>query len=195
METFLSLICLWPVSWAPKFWALCNGALLDINQNTALYSLLGTNYGGNDVSNFGIPDFRGRVPVGAGHGPLTSNYILGQMGGYEDITLASSQLPVHTHAATFNPTSVTLKASPVAGTEKVPGTNDATTLAASDQGRSDASNIYNAEEPTVDLNMDASFAGTVIVADAGASQAHDNIQPYTTVNYIIALEGIYPSRS
>ncbi len=196
MDTaFLSLICLWPLSWAPRLWSLCDGSMLDISQNTALYSLLGTNYGGDGRTSFGIPDFRGRVPVGAGHGPVTGYYQLGQMGGYEDVALTLNQLPVHSHASAFNPSAVTIKASPVAGTEKVPGTNNATTLSASDQGRSDASNIYNSETPTVDLNMDASFDGAVTVENAGAGQSHSNVQPYTSVNYIIALEGIYPSRS
>ena len=117
------------------------------------------------------------------------------MGGYEEVPLSLSQLSVHSHAATFNPSAVTIKASPVAGTEKVPGTNNATTLAASDQGRADASNIYNAETPTIGLNMDASFDGAVAVANSGAGQAHSNMQPFTSVNNIIALEGIFPSRN
>ena len=196
MDTpFLSLICLWPIQWAPRFWSICDGHMIAITQNTALYSLLGTNYGGDGRTNFGIPDFRGRAPVGAGHGPVTGYYQLGQMGGYESVPLSLAQLPIHSHASTFNPSSVSLKASPVAGTEKVPGTNNATTLAASDLGRGDASNIYNSETPTVDLNMDASFEGAVTVENSGTGQAHNNMQPYTSVNYIIALEGIYPSRN
>ncbi len=195
MDPFISLICLWAPNFAPAQWAFCAGGILSISENQSLFSLIGSTYGGDGRTTMGLPDFRGRVPVGAGQSPGTGHYTLGQMGGAEYVSLVTAQIPVHNHAATFNPSAVTIKASPVAGTEKVPGTNNATTLAASDQGRSDASNIYNVEAPTVNLNMDASFDGAVTVEQAGGGQAHYNMQPYTAVNYIIALQGIYPSRN
>ena len=195
MEPFISLICLWGPNFAPKDWAFCAGGILQISQNQSLFALIGATYGGDGRTSMGLPDFRGRVPVGAGQSPGTSYYVLGKMGGTEFVSLSMAEMPIHNHATQFDPTAVTLKASPVAGTEKVPGTNNATTLAASDQGRSDASNIYNSEEPTVDLNMDASFGGAVTVLNAGGGQSHYNVQPYTVVNYIIALKGIFPSRS
>ena len=195
MDPFISLICLWGPNFAPKDWAFCDGSILPIAQNQSLFALIGCTYGGDCRTTMGLPDFRGRVPVGAGQSPGTSHYVLGQMGGMEHISLTTAEIPVHNHAATFNPSAVTLKASPVAGTEKVPGTNNATTLAASDLGRADASNIYNAETPTVNLNMEASFEGAVTVEQAGGGQAHYNMQPYTVVNYIIALQGIFPSRN
>lgn len=195
MDPFISLICLWAPNFAPRDWAYCAGSILPISQNQALFALIGSTYGGDGRTTMGLPDFRGRVPVGAGQSPGTGHYPLGQMGGAEHVSLTLAQMPVHNHAATFSPSAVIIKASPVAGTQKVPGISGATTLAASDQGRSDASNIYNAEAPTVNLNMDASFDGTVTVEQAGGGQTHYNMQPFIAVNYIIALQGIFPSRN
>jgi len=196
MDTvFISLICLWPLNWVPRDWTICDGRLLDVNQNMALFSLISNIYGGDGHNNFAIPDLRGRVPVGAGHAPGTSYYNLGQKSGMEYISLQAAQMPSHSHGASFNSGSVTIKASSDSGTEKVPGTNNASTLAASDQGRDPASNIYNSETPSVDLNVDPSFEGAVTIDNAGGGQAHYNVQPFTCVNYMIALEGLYPPRS
>ena len=174
MEPFISMICVWPLDWAPRKWANCWGQLLQISQNSTLYALIGNTYGGNGTTDFALPDLRGRVPIGYGHGPNLTSYGLGQIGGYEMINLSVNQVPAHP-----------VKASAVGGTETVPGENNATTIAASSAGRATASNIYNDQTPTVTLNT----------GSQGSSQPHENRQPFLAVNYIIALDGLFPSRN
>jgi microcystin-dependent protein len=171
---------------------------MNIQQNSALYSLLGLNYGG-DTSNFNLPDFRGRVPVGYGQNPLTgTTYPLAAKGGVETVALTQNNLAPHTHTATVGTSaiSVTIKASSAAGTDNVPGTNNSTTLAASMIGRTPGSSIYNNQTPDVTLNTASSVTGgfTVTNSNTGIAAAHENRQPYLVVNFIIALVGYYPSR-
>lgn len=168
-EAFIGQLLLVPYNFAPQGWAMCNGQLLSIAQNTALFSLLGTTYGGDGQTTFALPDLRGRVPLSSGQGPGLSNYTLGEAGGAESITLTAAQMPQHTHSANANagdPTDTT-------PTNHVPA------------GGSTGS--YNAAANTV---MSAGMIGP-----AGGSQPHENRQPYLTLNWIIALEGIFPSRS
>src|SRR5437867_8649105 len=99
---FLGMIILVPYNFAPRGWAFCNGQILPIAQNTALFSLLGTTYGGNGQTTFALPDLQSRVPIGAGQGPGLSNYDIGQQGGNEHVTLTLNELPLHTHAVTLN---------------------------------------------------------------------------------------------
>ena len=174
MDSFLSMICVWPLNWAPRLWAMCSGTLISIADNQALYSLLGTTYGGDGRINFALPDLRGRVPIGFGQGTGLSNYFLGQAGGFEIITLSMNQVPAHP-----------VKASAVDGAETVPGENNATTIAASSAGRATASNIYNDQAPTISLNT----------GSQGDTQPHENRQPFLAVNYIISMQGLYPSRN
>ncbi|MDQ3927758.1 MAG: tail fiber protein [Chloroflexota bacterium] len=164
-------IALFPYNFAPLGWALCNGQLLSISTNTALFSLLGTTYGGNGQTTFALPDLRGRVPMSSGQGPGLSNYQLGQTGGSESVTLIQSQMPAHTHS---------VSAATGAGTSASP---DGKVWAAS----SARDNLYAV---TPNTTMAAQAVGA-----AGGNQPHDNTQPYLTLNYCIALEGIYPSRS
>ncbi len=169
MQPYLGEIKLLPWNWAPKGWALCNGALLSINQNTALFSLLGTQYGGNGTTNFALPDLRSRVPISMGN-----NYNIGEMGGVEMVTLLLNQLPAHQHL---------LEATNTPGGAASPFDH---TLAQSNptsdsRYASDASNL-------VTLNA-ASIQPT------GGSQPHTNIQPYLVLSYCIALSGIFPSRN
>jgi microcystin-dependent protein len=163
-DPFMSEIRIMSFSFAPQGWAMCNGQLLPINQNQALFSLLGTTYGGNGQTNFGLPDLRGRTPTHVGQG-LT----LGQVGGEENHTLAISELPTHTHQA---------QGSSSAATVAIP---TGALLAKSAPG-----NPYIA--PTA---LGAMNAGTV--ANVGGSQAHLNMQPFLTLNFCIALQGIFPS--
>lgn len=200
MEPFMSLICLWGPTWAPRSWALCQGQLMSIDQNQALFSLLGTVYGGDGRTTFQLPDLRGRVPVGPGRGNgLSYDYRQGEMLGTESVTLTVLQMPSHNHTAqlTVNSSSASVKASPVVATEGIPGTNSATTLAATKDARSDGPNIYNAETPTVELNTASEVAidATVSVDNNGGNQSFNIVQPVQAVNYIIALQGIYPSRN
>ncbi|TPW18541.1 MAG: Tail collar domain-containing protein [Halothiobacillaceae bacterium] len=169
MDVFLGQLLLVPYNFAPQGWAFCNGQLLPIAQNTALFSLLGTTYGGNGQTTFALPDLRGRVPLSSGQGPGLSNYALGEVGGAENITLLAAQMPQHGHSVQANsgdPTDTT-------PTNNVPA------------GGSTGS--YNAAANSV---MAAGMIGA-----AGGSQPHENRPPYLTLNWIIALEGIYPSRS
>ena len=157
-------------NFAPRSWAFCNGQLLSIAQNTALFSILGTTYGGNGQTTFGLPDLRGRVPVSSGQGPGLSSYTLGEQGGVEAVTLLSTQIPAHTHG---------IGANSGLGTQAAPG--NTRYIAASDRRDNQFADSSN-----------TSLAPTT---SAGGSQPHSNLQPYLTVNFIIALQGIFPSRN
>ena len=170
-EPFVGEIRMFGFNFAPQGWAQCNGQLLPISQNTALFSLLGTTYGGDGRTTFALPDMRSRVPVCQGQGPGHSSYAEGQAGGAETVTLAAAQMPGHTHP---------VKASSSAAASDQP---EGRALARS------ASHIYTAK-PDASTVMNADMLG-----DAGGSQPHDNIQPYLAVNFCIALSGIFPSRS
>jgi microcystin-dependent protein len=165
-------------SFAPQDWAACNGQLLPISQYEALYSLLGTTYGGDGMNTFGLPDFRSRVVVGTGQGSGLSRYVAAQTGGTESVSLSLNQLPSHAHPATaaLNATSQgTRQNSPLGG---YPAASD--------------SDFYGAvASGTAQLGPGAV---TATATPAGNSAAHGNIQPVLAMNYIIALEGIYPSR-
>ena len=169
-DPFIGEIRIFAGTFAPQGWAFCDGQLLAIAQNTALFSLLGTNYGGDGRTTFGLPDLRGRVPMHAGSGPgLTPRY-LGQKGGQEQVTLNESQIPAHTHQA---------KAS-----SEAPDTNSPENAVSAQKVRT---HLYNTGPS--DVNM-----GTTAISSTGGSQAHDNMQPYQCLNYIICLQGLYPSR-
>jgi microcystin-dependent protein len=170
-EPFVGEIRMFGFNFAPLGWALCNGQLLPINENPALFSLLGTTYGGDGQATFALPDMQSRVPVGQGQGPGLSSYAEGQAGGAETVTLAAVQMPWHAHP---------VRASSSAADSGQP---DGRVLARA------ASHIYTAE-PDTSTVMNADMLG-----EAGDSQPHDNIQPYLAVNFCIALAGIYPSRS
>jgi microcystin-dependent protein len=154
---------MWGGNFAPVGWAFCDGAPLPIDQYTALFQLIGTTYGGDGQTTFNLPDLRGRAPVHQGQGPGLSNYIIGQAGGVESVTLTTQQIPTHTHALTANTAS---------GTQGNPGGN----LLANSQGPQP----YIQEDPDGNLNAQA-------LGSAGGSQPHDNLQPYLGVNFIISL--------
>lgn len=170
-EPFLGEIRTFGFNFAPNGWALCNGQLLSISQNTALFSLLGTMYGGNGTTNFALPDLRSRVPVHQGTGTGLSAYVVGQPGGTETVTLTTGQMPAHSHS---------VRTTRNAAQQREPQNR---LLAPSSQ------EAYR-DTPETGILMSASM-----IADAGGGQPHDNIQPYLTVNFCIALAGIYPSRS
>jgi microcystin-dependent protein len=192
MDQFLSTILIWPPNFAPQGWALCAGQLLAISQNTALFALLGTTYGGNGVQNFALPDLRSRIPVGAGQGPGLSLYNLGQSGGTENVTLTTSTLAAHTHSATPAGLSATVPAVTSAGTTNQPSPSVA--LASPTDAARNPVNIYSNAAPTQNL-APGTVTGSITVGSAGGGQPHANIQPYLAVNYIIALQGVFPSRS
>ena len=174
-EPFLGQIMMFGGNFAPRGWALCDGQLLSIAQNTALFSILGTTYGGNGQTTFGLPDLRGRAPVHAGSGPGLSPYTLGESTGSESVTLAAGQLASHTH-----PFSVPSSSSPQSSTASDPaGTYPG--IAAG------GITLYS---PSADGTMGAANTGP----NAGG-QPVPVVQPVLCVNFIIALQGIYPSRN
>ncbi len=172
-DPFLGMIIIVPYNFAPRGWAFCQGQLLSIAQNTALFSLLGTTYGGNGQTTFALPDCRGRSPNSAGQGPGLSNYSLGQQAGTESTTLSINNLPGHNHT-------YTIPANASDGTTTEPS---ATTYLGQP-----AANLYTTGGPGVQMPGGATGL-------TGGSQPFSILQPYLTLNYCIALEGLYPSRN
>ncbi len=170
-EPFIGEIRLFAGLFAPVGWAFCDGSPLAIADNDALFSLIGTTYGGDGQETFNLPDLRGRVPVHQGSGPGLSSYVAGQTGGVESVALTTSQLPAHTHAST---------ASTAAGASANPQGN----VVAS----SPSVTMFIADAPSLALAPSA-------VTPAGGSQPHENRMPFIAVNYIISLFGIFPSAS
>ena len=173
-DPFVAEIRIFPFNFAPKGWAWCDGQLLPLSQNTALFSLLGTTYGGNGKSNFALPDLQGRAPMHPGQGPGLSLHDLGETGGSETVSLLESEIPSHTH-----------------------------------QLRADTADPADVQAPSSTTSLARSFggsaylspaAGLVAMADtalppAGGDQPHNNMQPYLTFYFCIALQGVFPPRT
>ncbi len=174
-------------NFAPRGWAFCEGQLLPISSNSALFSLIGCTYGGDCRTTFALPDLRGRVAISAGNGPGLSNRVWGQKGGGEYNILNQTQLPSHSHTAVG-----TITAANTTGTTNDP-TGNVLAVAKTPIDRSNIvdSNIY---APTANTNMSANGV-TVTVGNTGGNQSVNNMQPYLTVRYIIALQGYFPSRN
>jgi microcystin-dependent protein len=170
---FLAEIRILPFSFAPAGWAFCDGQIMPILQNTALFSLLSTTYGGDGSTNFALPNMQGSTPMHPGQGPGLSLHALGETGGSDTVTLLQTEMPAHTHA---------LMASPNTSLVKLPGPNAA-------MGSSRNANAYQ-DTPG---NLVAMNANTI--APAGGGQPHNNMQPYLTLNFCIALQGVMPPRS
>ncbi|HSU35910.1 MAG TPA: tail fiber protein [Propionibacteriaceae bacterium] len=168
-EPFIGEIRLFPYDFAPRGWAFCHGQLLSIVQNTSLFALLGTTYGGDGRITFALPDLRGRVAVSSGQGPGLSAYELGGVGGAESVTLTEAELPTHTHQVSVNGR---------ASSSSKPGNHYL--------GRASSGTAY-ASTANGTLNPDA-------VVPAGGGEPHENRPPHLTLNYCIALAGIFPSR-
>lgn len=182
-QQYLSEIRTFAFNFAPRGWALCNGQLLSIQQNAALFSLLGTTYGGNGTTNFALPNLQGAVPLGYGNGPFGS-YNLGQIGGEANHTLLLTETPQHTHA---------VKASDSIATLGAIGVNPGPTVVlaqaqASVNEQPVPVSAYSQGAPSLTLASNA-------LGFIGASLPHPNQQPYLVLNFCIALTGIYPSRS
>lgn len=173
-DPFVAEIRIFPFGFAPKGWAFCDGQLLPLSQNTALFSLLGTTYGGDGKSNFALPNMQSNVPMHPGQGPGLSLHDLGEMGGSETVTLLESEMPAHQHrqmATVENGTQGTL--------------TNGITLATSIAGT-----LYQTTTNANLVNMNFQS-----LALAGGSQPHNNMQPFLTLNFCIALQGVYPPRS
>lgn len=186
---YLAQIDLFSFNFAPKGWAMCNGQLLPIAQNTALFSLLGTTYGGNGTTTFALPDLRGRVPISFGQGAGLSNYALGEVGGSDSVTLALTEMPAHTHTIDASGVTATAKCKNGAGNQQTPVGNVPAIDAAGQ------SPIYSNVAPDANMRAGAvTLGGSATAANTGGGQPHDNHQPYLVMNYCIALQGIFPSR-
>ena len=172
-QPYIGEIRMFGGSFAPAGWAFCSGQLMPISQNDALFTLIGTTYGGDGQSTFALPDLQSRVPVHAGQGAGLQNYQLAETGGVESVTLTTTQIPVHTHAAVCS-TSFGQQPQPQGAYFAQPTTGTAFTGAA--------------QQPQVNLNN-----GTVQIV--GGSQPHDNMIPYLVVNFILSLFGIFPSQT
>lgn len=189
-EPFIAEIIMFGGNFAPRSWAFCEGQLLPISQNQALFSLVGTIYGGDGRTTFALPDFRGRVPLHHGRGPGLSDYRQGRQGGTENVTLSQLQIPSHTHTAT-----VDLKAR--LNAEKGPAnSNDPEGNMIASHAGGNAFKPYNANEDKLMAEQAITNNGTTVTnQNTGGSQSHTNLQPYLAISFIIALQGIFPSRN
>jgi microcystin-dependent protein len=178
-EPFLGEIKMFGGNFAPRGWAFCDGQLLSIATNTALFSILGTTYGGDGRTTFALPDLRGRVAIHPGHGPGLSSYSLGMKSGVEQVTLTAQQMPSHNHTA-----SGTIQAKNGQPDESNPGGQVPATLTNGAEGY--------AETPNTQMKAGGV---DVTVNNSGGNLPHTNVQPFQCVSFIIALVGIFPSRS
>jgi microcystin-dependent protein len=178
MEGTLATIMIFGGNFAPNAWMFCAGQLLPINQYDALFSLLGTTYGGDGQTTFALPDLRGRIPVGTGTGGGLSTVNLGQAAGSESVTLTQAQMPAHNHP---------MIASVSTSSSNADGSNSPAKLLATT-----ATNLY---APTSAATNNYLGGANVSLAPVGGSQPIDILQPYLALNYVICVEGIYPSRS
>lgn len=171
-EPFVAEIRIFPFNFTPKGWAWCDGQLLPLSQNTALFSLLGTTYGGDGKSNFALPDLQGRAPMHPGQGPGLSLHDLGETGGQETVSLLESEIPSHSHGMNF--TSVTANTN-------IPA------------------NAYFAKSPQKNASVYTDSASNLktgsYLAPSGGDQPHNNMQPYLTFYFCIALQGVFPPRT
>ncbi len=184
-EPYIGEICMFAGNYAPRSWAFCDGQLLSIAQNTALFSLFGTTYGGDGRTTFGLPDLQGRAAMHPGRGPGLSTRRLGEKSGVETVTLNLTQIPSHTHTAT-----AVAKGANIAGTSAQPTGKtwaDPKTIVSTDAFVNGYANA------TPDETM-KSGSVAVTLANTGGTQNHTNIQPYQCVNFIVALQGVYPTR-
>jgi len=175
MDPFVAEIRIFAGNFAPLGWAMCNGQILPISQNTALFSLIGTQFGGNGTSNFALPNLQGCVPTGQGSGAGLTPRVIGETGGEQDVTLLPNAMPSHTHQ---------MSGVASAGSSTTP---DPTMALANDNPAAPPYQTSLGSPPTA-LNANA-------LTPAGGGQPHNNLQPYLVLNFIIALQGIFPSRA
>jgi microcystin-dependent protein len=175
-DPFVAEIRIFPFNFAPKGWAWCDGQLMPLSQNTALFSLLGTTYGGNGKSNFALPDLQGRSPMHPGQGPGLSLHDLGETGGSETVSLLESEIPSHGHALV------------------------ASNAAADEEGQKQPAGALPGKQQGANVLYGSIAANQVqmapqSLAPAGADQPHNNLQPYLTFYFAIALQGVFPPRT
>ena len=173
MDPFVAEIRIFGFNFAPTGWAFCNGQILPLSQNTALFSLLGTTYGGNGKSNFALPNIQGSVVLGMGQGPGLTLRSEGEVGGVENVTLLSTEMPNHTHPINCAP-------NPPPSTAPAPDPTQTF-------GRSNGGQVWATPANLGPMNPNA-------LAPVGGNQPHNNMQPYLTLNFCIALQGVFPPR-
>lgn len=178
MEAYIGTVMLFAGNFAPRGWQLCAGQLLPIAQYQALFSIIGTYYGGNGTTTFQLPDLRSRVPVGAGQGNGLQAWTIGETQGTENVTLLTSQMPAHNHMVMAN-------------------TGEANTPTIANNYLANANGIFGSDPVTVNTynNVANGALAPATLSVAGQSQPHTNLQPSLAMNYIICLEGIFPSRN
>lgn len=172
-DPFVAEIRIFPFNFAPKGWAFCDGQILPLSQNTALFSLLGTTYGGDGKSNFALPNMQNNAPMHPGQGPGLSLHDLGETGGSETVSLLESEIPSHRHA--------------LSAINDIP--DSLTPIADSSMSRSSGGNAYQTANTNM-VNM-----AIQALSPAGGDQPHNNMMPYLTLNFCIALQGVYPPRT
>ena len=175
MSPFVGQLLLVGFNFPPSQWAMCQGQILAISQNTALFSLLGTYYGGNGTSNFGLPDMQGRLALGFGQGPGLTDYVLGENGGTENVTVLQTEMPMHNHTV-MGYAQFATQPSPV---------NQALAEAVNSGGS--PVSVYATGNPGAQMASNA-------ITPSGTNLPHNNIMPYQALNWIIALAGVYPAR-
>lgn len=175
MDPFVAEIRIFPFNFAPKGWAFCDGQILPLSQNTALFSLLGTTYGGDGKSNFALPNMQGNAPMHPGQGPGLSLHDLGETGGSDTVSLLESEIPAHSHA---------LMSLPAPADRTAPINN----VIARVQGTTGPYVPASPAPPPANMAAEA-------IPPSGGDQPHNNMQPYLTLNFCIALQGVYPPRT
>jgi microcystin-dependent protein len=171
MDPFVAEIRIFPFNFVPRGWAWCDGQILPLSQNTALFSLLGTTYGGDGKSNFALPDLQGRTPMHPSQGPGLSLHDLGETGGSETVTLLESEIPAHNH---------NLNAANLNSQSTVPSANSL--------GRGNPVKVYSTGTPNINMSNNS-------LAPSGGDLPHNNMMPYLTMYFCIALQGVFPPRT
>jgi len=175
-DQYLGEIRIVPFNYAPKGWAFCDGRLIPLSQNTALYSLIGTTYGGNGTTNFELPNFNGNVPVCQGQGPGLTRRTMGEAAGTASVTLTSNEIPQHIHMMIGSMTDAS-ETQPTGALPAIPQSSDPR----------NPGNLYDSSQPTTPMLANG-------VLPTGGNQPHNNMQPYLALTFIISLTGIYPAR-
>lgn len=193
MDDYMGSIMGWGPPWALRGWGLCAGQLLPIAQYNALFSLLGTLYGGDGRTTFGLPDLQGRRPISGGYGPGLSPYTTGAQGGQEYVTLTQLEMPQHNHSVTMTGMTGALVAATAPATEDAPDTSN---VPATGRVGLDPLNLYTSTSngPFTPLG-EVAVAGNMTALNSGGSQSHENRPPFQVINFVICMYGLYPSRN
>lgn len=189
MEGTIAQVMMFAGTFAPRSWSFCQGQLLAISTNQALFSVIGTTYGGNGQTTFALPDLRGRAPIGHGTGPGLTNRTIGETGGSETVTLGVAEMPSHSHTAQSSGGSLTVQSA--AANQSSPGPNSYIGVPRSTGGVNTQVYTDSSDSP---VQINGGGAGDVTVGDTGGNTPHTNMQPFLAIPYVICLTGQYPAR-